>query len=145
MDRWKGNSDWPRKRIRLEHTVQSHLSYSTSQRNNVDREREYDSCGHGVYGQEAPRLNLDGALSPSSWRHDTHQHLSIDYHITSSTVLAQSTLERSVDSVTCGASNPSSHSRVSPGNDNGDQKADFTDEVCFGMVSLLRITLQNWV
>ncbi len=144
MDRVEGDSDWPRKRIRLEHTVESHLSYSTSQSNVVDRQRGYDGCGHGVYGREAPRLDLDRALYPSSWRHDTHRHLSLDYHITSSKVLTQLTLERSVDSRTSGAPNLSKHSRVFPGNDNGDQKADFTDEVCFGMVSLLHITLQFW-
>lgn len=149
MDRWEGNDDWPRKRIRLEPSNKCQISYEASQRNIDDKDREHDaSYAHGVYGKEVRGLNLglnldpadyDGA-NPLSWTDDTHQHLAINHHVTSSTVLTQSTVDMP------GVSNLSTHSGIWPSDIDGGPKEAFADEVCFGMVilQLLRGPFRTW-
>lgn len=140
MDYWEGNSDQPRKRICLEHIVESQISYSTIQGSSNDRGRRQDSsCPHGVYGQESRRCNLgladdnDNALT---WRHnDIHQRLTIDYQEVTFTESNQSTRARSIGNVTCIASNVSRSQTFLSSNDGGAEEV-LGDVVCFGMVLL---------
>lgn len=153
MDHWEGNSNWPRKRMRLEHTIESQVSYNYSISQSItddSKTRQGGGYDHSVYGQEPPRLNPDLAdyddVNSLNWSLDTPGHLDVDYRITSSSVLTQSTADTPLESMTYATSNLPGKPEISPSNEDGGPKEVFANEVCFGMVTLqlFRGALQPW-
>lgn len=144
MDRREVNGDWPRKRIRLEHTIKSQVSYNcsiiTKANTDDDRTRQGEGYGYGVYGERPPKLYPDlpdyDDVSSLNRSLDTHGH---DYLVTSSMLLTQSTAARPVESAVCAISNLPRHSEVSPSNGYGGPKDVFTNEVCFGMLDTIPV------
>ena len=133
MENWDDNGERAGKRLCLNH---SYIPQSTYQGGVDDgyTEREGGYC-YINEGQEAPRLNMvEANKAPLYSTSDAHQFLNIDYSVTSSTLLTQSTEDRPINFAACAESNIKAHLQVSPSNEHGGPTEMFAQQVCFGMV-----------
>ena len=114
----------PRKRVRLEHTYELHsISYTSSQAGILDE----DGQQH-LYFQNPPNTKFEQAGNhPAYETHHTVQYSGLDHQITTAT---ESHLSSSSFALSAFVETPCDCN-------NGLSSRDHTNQVCFGMVSLL--------
>ena len=136
MDVWDDNGERARKRLRLSRTADCYIPQSTYQSDFDDRDTVWEGgYDYSIEGREALRLDLVKAnKAPLYSTNDAHQLLSIDYSVTSSTLLNGPTEYGPIISATCAGSKISEQFQLSPSNEHGSPKEMFAQQVCFGMV-----------